>query len=535
MEIKGKSILALGGSGEVGTAICRQLLRHQPAKIVIASIDGQAANTADTLAKESCSCGCSFESFTGNIFVRWELKEVSAADIVSSKDYTRCVVEDTFNELSEKILNNSTLYRLIAKTKPDIIIDCINTATALAYKNIYDAYEKNADWYHILLTATEPSLVRHIQILYKAMQSVNTRLYLKIGTTGTGGMGLNIPFTHGEESPSRLLMGKALAAGGQTSLLYLMSQTPGAPIIKEIKPATMIGWKNINQGVIRKSGRTYPLYNCNPDESCLLKEGETFSYDDIEKQGYSMKKDIEGTFVDVGENGYFSPLEFEIITSNGLMEYITPEDITSQVIGEIIGINSSCDVLSAIDGSVMKSTYRAGLLRNDAIKKANTFVSDNITYGFLGPRISKLIAECVLLQRQYGSVNDVLSKSPEHIAASLEELVIMNPAIRANFISIGLPILFADGLRILFAKRATKDKVWEEKPWVVTQKNIDYFADLGWVDLRTSNILQWQKRIRTVYYDNDCTQPLDIGKIVSWILINECDGGRIGECNWIDI
>lgn len=35
------------------------------------------------------------------------------------------------------------------------------------------------------------------------MSESGTRLYLKVGTTGTGGMGLNIPYTHSARPAQR--------------------------------------------------------------------------------------------------------------------------------------------------------------------------------------------------------------------------------------------------------------------------------------------------------------------------------------------
>jgi hypothetical protein len=41
------------------------------------------------------------------------------------------------------------------------------------------------------------------------MVKAGTGAYVKIGTSGTGGMGLNIPYTHSEEKPSRVLLSKS--------------------------------------------------------------------------------------------------------------------------------------------------------------------------------------------------------------------------------------------------------------------------------------------------------------------------------------
>lgn len=52
MEINGKNILVLGGSGEVGAAICKHLLFYEPATMIIAPLDGQAQKTVNSLSEE---------------------------------------------------------------------------------------------------------------------------------------------------------------------------------------------------------------------------------------------------------------------------------------------------------------------------------------------------------------------------------------------------------------------------------------------------------------------------------------------------
>src|SRR4029079_8385221 len=105
--------------------------------------------------------------------------------------------------------------------------------------------------------------------LYQAMVKAGTRAYVKIGTSGTGGMGLNIPYTHSEEKPSRALVSQSALAGAHTLLLFLMARTPGGPITKEIKPAAAIAWKRIGFGEIRRGGRPVPLYDSAPPETLV--------------------------------------------------------------------------------------------------------------------------------------------------------------------------------------------------------------------------------------------------------------------------
>jgi hypothetical protein len=94
------------------------------------------------------------------------------------------------------------------------------------------------------------------------MRQSGTQIYLKVGTTGTGGMGLNIPYTHSESKPSRTLMSKSAVAGASSLLYLLMNRTAGGPVIKEIKPAALIGWKGVGFGEIKKHGKPIALYDC---------------------------------------------------------------------------------------------------------------------------------------------------------------------------------------------------------------------------------------------------------------------------------
>ena len=38
MDIKARKVLVLGGAGQVGFAICRQLMREGPSKIIVSSL-----------------------------------------------------------------------------------------------------------------------------------------------------------------------------------------------------------------------------------------------------------------------------------------------------------------------------------------------------------------------------------------------------------------------------------------------------------------------------------------------------------------
>jgi nucleoside-diphosphate-sugar epimerase len=141
MEIKGSKVMVLGGYGEVGMAICHRLLKRNPKELIITSLRKEEA--LETVAKlHSEARDVRFKPVYGNLFVRWPLKDILPDKLQSTPQYQKWLAEDALEELNEEILTSSTLYRVITKHRPEIIIDCINTATALAYQNIYQGYQE---------------------------------------------------------------------------------------------------------------------------------------------------------------------------------------------------------------------------------------------------------------------------------------------------------------------------------------------------------------------------------------------------------
>src|SRR4029450_5471292 len=86
----------------------------------------------------------------------------------------------------------------------------------------------------------------------------------------------------------------------------------------------------------------------------------------LPKEEFKKLGELEMVGVDTGENGFFARGEFEAVTSINQMEFVTPEEIASNVVLEIKGSNTGVDVIAAIDAAIMKPSYRAGYLRGSA-------------------------------------------------------------------------------------------------------------------------------------------------------------------------
>ena len=184
-------------------------------------------------------------------------------------------------------------------------------------------------------------------MLYRGIIEAGTRAYVKVGTTGTGGMGLNIPYTHSEERPSRVLLSKSALAGAQSMLLFLMARTPGAPITKEIKPAAAIAWKSMGYGPIAPRGKPLQMMDARP-----IALGATFSTEDS-TAARVRDEPYQNVFIDTGENGVFSLEEFAAVTSHEQMEFVTPEEIARYLVFEIEGQGSGYDIVNALDSAVL--------------------------------------------------------------------------------------------------------------------------------------------------------------------------------------
>ncbi len=563
MDIQDKTALVLGGYGLVGMSVCRQLLAHNPRRLVVASLrKKEAFEAVETLKSAYPDTLTEILPAWGDVLLRaeWQRDDTHPRPVVlADPQKRRQLVTDVLDELTDEIVEASMLAQVIMGTAPGlggvpahIVVDCINIATAVAYQNIYATArhfmslgndpDPVVDWpeevERLLSSIYIPQLVRHMQIYQEAMRRAGTQAFIKVGTSGTGGMGLNIPYTHGEEKPSRVLMSKAAVAGAQTMLLFLLARTPGAPgIVKEIKPTTLIGWKDIGVGPITRGGTTYPLFDCPVDQAVSVSDPGSLALSG--SFGQPSEGVLEAVYIDTGENGLFAAGEFTAITCLGQMQFVTPEEIAEAVLMEIQGGNTGRDVIAALDSSAMGPTYRAGYLRQAALNRLEQLQAvhgESVAFEILGPpRLSKLLFEAYLLKRVYKTLPAVDAETPEALSAALAAEVKRTPLLRQQMLTIGIPILMPDGERLL------------RGPLIKSNT-----ADMGWVDLTPANMAKWKARLKDLrrqiraeldgdsssYYDrlypaSRLWQPeeirFDIGEIVGWLFIFEEHGRRMKD------
>lgn len=564
MDIAKKTVLVLGGYGLVGNALIRKLVPEKPGRIIVTSLfKEEAENACKKLHEEFPDAGKDFfVPWWGDIFVRDEFKETKRSEILNDEKKRKILLSDIMDELNSDILKNSSIYKLLAKYKPDIIIDAINSATAIAYQNIYTTYhhikkviasnpnveELAAETEKLLCTVYIPQIIRHIQILYNSMHEIGTSIYVKIGTSGTGGMGLNIPYTHSEEKPSRVLLSKSAVAGAHTLLLFLMGRTPEGAITKEIKPTAAIGWKRIEFGDIKKKGKPIEIIEVDPSDAIKLEGKLQLNLDNKFK---SSGESLKSVFIDTGENGTFSRGEFEAITTQGQMEYVTPEEIAVDVIYEIRGGNTGHDIINALDNATLAPTYRAGFMQHSAVEKLDELEKDHgidsVAFELLGPpRLSKLLHEINILRKVGGGMKTITEQDPASLSEKCYRFILENRTLRNEILSIGIPILMPDGKNLLRGNEIKIPPFRGENELALSNENIDKWAYDGWIDLRENNMVTWIERLKTIIKEAESIKPddtssmhvrtkkywndfekIDIGKVVGWIFIKEEKGERM--------
>jgi len=521
MELRDRTVMILGGSGLVGHAVARRLLGAAPRRVVLVALfEDEVRATARALEPYRGRTTIAVE--WGNVFLPANLAQLERGSVMANPEHRRLMLQDLLSELTDDVFHRSFLSRLLLKYKPDAVVDSINTATAFAYQDALRSaqdllalarrgeVDEAAVERHVLLL-TLPQLIRHVQILVESLKRAETKAYVKIGTSGTGGMGFNIPYTHSEERPSRPLITKSAVAGAQSLLLFLLGRTPGAPATVEIKPTATIAWREIGFGPIRRKGKPIPLVDC-PTPVALAR-----AFDPDAAPWCDLGKPLEGVFIDVGENGLFAPDEFETVTALGQMEFITPEEVADYAVMELEGRPTGRDVVAALDAATAGPTYRAGMLRASALERLRALEhqtkSRAVAYEMLGPpRLTKLLWESHLCALLRPSVRALAQSRASDLAVEAHTRVERDATLRSHILSVGIPILTPDG-----------ERLYRGSLVVVPGEGGDPLAAAprGWVDLRPDEFGMWIKRAQEMVAQEArrAGRAAESGSDVDWMAI----------------
>ena len=166
MELRDRTVLILGGAGLVGFAVARRMIEHTPKRLVITSLRRADAEAAvGELENHPGAAATSIEPAWGDLFVQQDVCERRREDILGDAEARGRMVDDLFGPLTQEVLDRSALGSLLARVRPDVIVDCVNTAGALAYQ---DAFRSAAELRAIADEGTvdREAVERHLSTMY---------------------------------------------------------------------------------------------------------------------------------------------------------------------------------------------------------------------------------------------------------------------------------------------------------------------------------------------------------------------------------
>ena len=500
--IKDSTVLVLG-AGQIGRAACVEIIKREPMILILHTLTKEeTVESLDWIEGNFHEMGTKVIPSFGNV-------------LIADPDSGIKEIDYRFNTFSKEICEASMLWKLIKEYHPDLIVDGINTATAIGYKDdpfttprevkkIVDSKSlpKEEETLNLmeksLMAQAIPPLVRFTQVLHRAMVEFKVKRFVKVSTSGLGGMGFNIPYTHGdidEPGCSPKLLGKVAAAGILNQLIWTLSHTPGLDI-KMIIPTALVGWEDITTEVTIKgncSAQGIPLFDC--EKPLDLTDEELF----IKHRPIELNENLKMVGIDSGENGYYGIGDMTTITALGQMGCITKEEV-GLAVAECLEGDSRYDVCAAMDSACLGPSFNSAFERNIVLEKMreidSNYESSSVAVGNLGPKVTKHLWELEILRLLCSSLTNAVNQDPYDLAEKATQLFLeTNISLRRQILSLKMPVILKDNRILLGAEWLVPN---DKKPQNISA-NFENWALEGWVDVRAERIARWQKEIRKIF------------------------------------
>lgn len=490
--MKHKTILFIG-TGQIGKAILNKMLLSNPQKIIIHNLTEEESIFICNKFKKKYP-NIEFIPSYGNIFMPYSLKDLSNRNLY---DKSEDIINYFYSEISQSIFEKSTIVTLIKKYEPSLIVDAINTATVLG--NAYNP-EYNFKCYHedssscstkLMVDDYTTKIINFVYSLKYGIETYNVEKYVKVSTTGLGGMGINMPYTHGDNPKINLssaLMGKIAASGVLHQLLWNLEHTMGNNV-SLIIPATFVGYDSVKSEPIETDKGL--LFKRTVPKSYKITDTKKIKYNDTITDEY-----LKFPVVRAGENHVYSKMELNVLTAIGQMEGITKEEVANKVIDCIQG-KSSNDILLALNNAMLKPTYLGREMIYDINNKFNNIkYSYGIATGNLGVTLSKKLYELYLIKDAYPTVTKLKSENIDNIVKEVNTKI--TDSIIEEIITLGIPLLDYNN-NFYIGDYSLVPNVNEDNN--LSKENIEKWSKIGWVDLRKDNIQSLVELIINVYDD----------------------------------
>ncbi len=491
------------GCGQIGKSVLSKVLnRDDVGKIIIHNLTSEENKTIQKVCKDE-----NIIYSYGNIF--FPTKYCQKEDF--NNEELEQLIKYFYEESDENVIKQSKLYELVEKYNPEVIVDTINTATIFGNnfkpENTFKLYLEDSKrcCKELMMGEFVTKFEKFISTLKYCIENMGVKKYIKVSTTGLGGMGLNMPYTHGDNPKSTLsnaLIGKISASGTFHQLLWNLSHIPNFDIALII-PATFVGYDFFENGFVETNignvleQSKYNDYDLNKTKKLLFSEKTDEKY-------------IKFPVVRAGENHVYSINELKVLTSIGQMEAITKEEVSNAVLKEIDG-KSTSNILLALDKYALAPTYAGRKMIEEILEKnKHTPQTYGVATGNLGVSCAKHLYELWFVKRIYPTLEDIFNKqiSDENINVAINKILLSDKEIIKEIISLGMPVLYGDNQIILGSYSLVPETINNEE---LTLSEIENFSKIGWVDLRANSIKSWKKDIcetmkylqdKKYYFDN---------------------------------
>lgn len=490
--MKHKTILFIG-TGQIGKAILNKLVTENPKTVIIHNLtENESVAICDKYKKLYPST--KFIPSFGNVFMPYKLKDLNNNNLYSKSDE---IIDYFYQEIEQPTLEKSTIVTLIKKHRPTLIVDAINTATVLG--NAYNpennlrrlTNEPDECAKKLMVDDCITKLINFVYSLKYGIETYGVEKYVKVSTTGLGGMGLNMPYTHGDNPKINLssaLMGKIAASGILHQLLWNLEHTMGNNVSLVI-PGTFVGYDSVKKEPIETDKGL--LFKRRAPRPYKLKNGREIEYNDAVTKEY-----LEFPVVRAGENHVYSKDELDTLTAIGQMEGITKEEVADRAIDCIRG-RSSNDIFVALDNAMLKPTYLGREMIYDIDRQ---FKENDYKYGLatgnLGITTSKKIYELSIIKNSYPTISELKKSKTKDIVKAVNAN--LDKELIEEIITLGIPILDNDGNFYIGDYALVPGKNEEKK---ISRNNVEKWTKVGWVDLREKNIATLVKNLIDVYDD----------------------------------
>ncbi|MHC4450244.1 MAG: hypothetical protein ACYS0E_08930 [Planctomycetota bacterium] len=491
------------------------------------------------------------------------------SDPAGRADLLGGLAQNRLGTFTPAIVKDSLIWNLLDAYRPHVVVDSINTATVLGYaadiiqsgrdvtelsRRILDtlaggtdepipvdelgrriealagddAHQVQRDLVEMLKTSLGMAaqmdtacMIRFVQCLHAAFAGDEQVVipefarYVKVHTTGLGGMGFNIRYTHGdtgEPGLSTKLLGKVCAAGSLTQLLLSLAHTPGCDV-RVVVPAAVVGWTMPPDAIVRdRAGAGVTVVDSETLVACDGTGSIRDALDDADARVTDVGETLEVPHLASGENRPYAIEEITAVTALGQMGSITKEEVAAATLDCVAG-DSRYDLLAAIDASLLLPTETAAVERDRLLeicgrKHSTGYRFPSVSIGNLGPTTAKLLYEIEIIRAAFENVAHVVEQTPARMALRGCGYILEDregAILRRQILSLGIPLFLAKGpdrCGVLLGRRVAfpdpRDADALARPLDPDDPEVRGWIDRGWVDLTGPRMSWWHDRFSEV-------------------------------------